>query len=101
MKKLYKLKGLKSLINLNSSLAHDLGLNLLSVLLLYFQAESFIVTRLKVNSFLDCEPKNYSNLSSFSNLSNFAELVQFFHVHKMNLSLSTSKNILSENSINF
>ena len=52
-----------------------------------------IIKRLKVNSDLDREQKNYrySILSSFSNLSNFAELVQFFHVHKINLFLSTSK----------
>ena len=35
---------------------------------------------LKVNSVLDHEPKNYSNLSSFSIHSNFAVLLEFFHV---------------------
>ena len=41
---------------------------------------SFAKTRLKVNSALDREPKNYSNVSSFSNHSNFAEVLQFFPV---------------------
>ena len=72
----------------------------------------------KVNSVLDREPKNYSNLSSFPNFSNVAEIVQFFHVfvnlisysaelkdkigmHKINLFLSMSKNISCAKSIHF
>ena len=37
-------------------------------------------TRLKVNSVLDREPKNYSIFSSSLKLSNFAKFFQLFHV---------------------
>ena len=76
--------------------------------------KNLMETRLKVDSVLDREPKNYSNLSSFSNHSNSAELFKFFHVFIFNLFesmenfnmneiifLSASKNILCAKSIYF
>ena len=56
---------------------------------------SLLKTRLKVNSVLDREPKNYSNISSFPILSNFAEIVQFFHVFIILITyLTESKNAI-------
>ena len=39
-------------------------------------------TRLKLNSVLDRDPKNYSDLPSFPKLSNFAILRTYFAVHR-------------------